>query len=134
MQEYTIHSLAELKTVAQDILQQIKAPWTIGFIGELGAGKTTLVAEICKQLDPQIKIASPTYTLMQEYEFENLTIEHWDLYRVNSLPEELLEAPESHVIRMIEWADKFEELKSEFLVKLEIQTDTGRLIVLNNLL
>ena len=94
---------------------------TIGLTGPLGAGKTTLVRFIVRSLAPCVKVSSPTYTLLHEYTLPGGgTVEHWDLYRLTGIPEDLLEPQEATVCRIIEWADKFRELDAEIDLNIAI--------------
>ncbi|MBQ0769974.1 MAG: tRNA (adenosine(37)-N6)-threonylcarbamoyltransferase complex ATPase subunit type 1 TsaE, partial [Bizionia sp.] len=52
------------------------------FNGDLGAGKTTLIKELVKTLGCKETVSSPTYSLVNEYEAENTSIYHFDLYRL----------------------------------------------------
>ena len=60
--------------------------WT--FSGELGAGKTTLIKEVCRQLGVKEAVKSPSFNIVHEYRnIGDETIFHFDFYRINDLSE-----------------------------------------------
>jgi tRNA threonylcarbamoyladenosine biosynthesis protein TsaE len=82
----------------------------IYLIGELGAGKTTLARGMLHGLGYQGKVKSPTFTLVEVYEFSRLYLYHFDFYRFSD-PRELGEAgfreyfnPQS--VCLVEWPEK----------------------------
>ena len=78
--------------------------------GDLGAGKTTLVRGYLRALGYEGAVKSPTYTLLESYEFKRLRIYHFDFYRIDDPRElgymgidELMQAP---AVKLVEWPDK----------------------------
>lgn len=89
--------------------------------GELGAGKTTLTRGILQHFGHTGKVKSPTYTLVEPYEFSDFTLYHFDLYRLQD-PGELLDIGFTDYLQpgnfcVIEWPER----ASEHLPKADIQ-------------
>jgi tRNA threonylcarbamoyladenosine biosynthesis protein TsaE len=76
------NSLEDLRRLAGEIALQLKKYPIVILKGELGAGKTTLAQMICEQLGVKESVTSPTYTLVNEYQFGSGKIYHFDLYRL----------------------------------------------------
>lgn len=103
-------SLAEIDSVAQQVLaQNIKN--IILFHGEMGAGKTTFIKALAKQLGVIDMTGSPTFSLVNEYATtDGRTVYHFDLYRLNSEEEAydmgIDEYFYSGNLCLIEWPEK----------------------------
>ena len=80
--------------------------------GNLGAGKTTLVRGVLRALGWRGSVKSPTYTICEEYDFEEFLILHIDLYRTEIEEDvEMLELNRDFngkKVIFIEWPEKVE--------------------------
>lgn len=147
MKKIFIDNLLDLENFAKELLKYIGVEKTennhatiIALSGNLGAGKTTFVQLLAKELGVSEKVTSPTFTIMKGYELAgrfNLLV-HMDAYRIEDLSElgplrfsELL-ANKSNLL-CIEWAEKIQSaLPSEIIkINIEILPDGKREITYN---
>lgn len=95
--------------LAERLAPLLQAGDVIALGGGLGAGKTTFARALISALAGQpVDVPSPTYTLVQTYETPNLTVHHFDLYRIED-PGELDELGWDETadgLTLVEWPDK----------------------------
>ena len=72
------------RRLARVVRADAEAPTYIALSGELGSGKTTLVAGMLNALGHVGSVRSPTYTLIEPYTFDGRELMHCDLYRLES--------------------------------------------------
>ena len=77
-------TLAELESRGVAIGRALRAPALVTLMGDLGAGKTTMVQAICRGLGVSESVTSPTFALIQEYRTPAARIVHCDLYRLQT--------------------------------------------------
>lgn len=111
----TCANMSELPAVAGTLISRMGTFTTCLLRGEMGAGKTTLTKEICRQLGIKDTVNSPTFSLVNTYQLPNGDpIYHFDLYRLRNLQEALdigfEEYLDSGYICLIEWPEKIEPL------------------------
>ena len=127
----TAETHSEEETIQQGILfsQRLKRGDVVALHGDLGSGKTRFAKGICKGLGVKEHVASPTFTIVNEYKGTDISIYHFDFYRVTSLPEILDIGFEEYLngdgICIIEWAEKTHSLlpPERFDVELKLGSD-----------
>ena len=125
MSTFHINNLSELPTVAKAIIDLSKEKKIIAFYGAMGAGKTTLIKEISKQLGVKGVTGSPTFSLINEYHSTDGTIiYHFDFYRIKNINEAYDIGYEDYFYSnnycFIEWPEKIEELLPLDILKVSI--------------
>ncbi|MBB2146236.1 tRNA (adenosine(37)-N6)-threonylcarbamoyltransferase complex ATPase subunit type 1 TsaE [Pedobacter sp. LMG 31464] len=132
MKSISINSVAELNTVAEQLLAFANGEKFFVFEGEMAAGKTTFIKTFCKVLGVEDVVSSPTFSIVNEYESANGLVYHFDFYRIKNLQEAYDIGYEEYFYSgdycLIEWPQKIEELLPEHYIKVEIMItgDTTR--------
>ena len=92
--------------------------------GDRGAGKTVFVKGFAAGLGVDEPVSSPTFTIQQVYDGGRLTLNHFDVYRIED-PDEMYEIGfeetlEGDGVSLIEWADMVGELLPEGTIRVTI--------------
>jgi len=110
-------SLSALPQLAAEVLKKLAPKNTatvVALSGDLGAGKTTFVQALGKELDITETMQSPTYVLMKKYQIANnnyQTLVHIDAYRLNNAEEFAALKPEQFLqdlkaLVVVEWPER----------------------------
>jgi tRNA threonylcarbamoyladenosine biosynthesis protein TsaE len=110
METVKLVSLKDTETLAKRVSELLNKPRVIALIGDLGTGKTTFTKALITILGSDDTPSSPSFVLENLYKTTIGEVSHWDLYRLDSPPAELLERLGCESTTIIEWADKFPEI------------------------
>jgi tRNA threonylcarbamoyladenosine biosynthesis protein TsaE len=115
----------------------LRARDVVALQGDLGAGKTTLARGLLRALagDPEMDVPSPTFTLVEVYEFPAVTVWHFDLYRLKQ-PDDAwelgLEQALGEAASVIEWPERLGKLLPANRLDIKLQAQgSGRLAELS---
>ncbi len=128
---------AALAGIAGMLLDTVGSGRVFAFYGELGAGKTTLIQELCRILHVRQNVTSPTFNLLNEYiTDEGSPVYHFDFYRIGSISEAFDLGYEDYFFSgnycFIEWPGRIESLLPDDCIRITIeQTGEGRNITMH---
>lgn len=125
MTTITFSSVEELPAVARQLLETYPDERFYAFFGKMGAGKTTLIKELCAQLGVEDNVCSPTFAIINEYSTgEGEPVYHFDFYRLKSLDEAYDLGYEEYFYSgcycFSEWTEKIEPLLPEHYLRVAI--------------
>jgi len=114
MQFYKTHSEDETITLGVEFAKRLTIKSVVTLFGDLGTGKTRFIKGVCKGLGVQEHVASPTFTLLNEYTGKEMNVFHFDFYRIKTISEldeiGFDEYLYSDGVCLIEWADRVKAL------------------------
>ena len=119
-----------LPQAAQEYASLMGDETVYAFYGEMGAGKTTFIRELCRALGVEEDLAnSPSFSIINEYRSDTTAelIYHFDLYRLESVDEALEIGVEDYfdsgALCLLEWPERIEPLLPDDTVKVSISVN-----------
>lgn len=137
MNSFIVHDTEGLRPVAEAFVKQFRENperTVFAFRGDMGAGKTTFIAEICRTLGVKDDVASPSFSLINEYLTDAGPVFHFDFYRLKSAAEAADIGTEDYLysgaLCLLEWPQRVEEILPDDTaeVNIEILPDGSRRI------
>ena len=110
--EYISHNENETKNFAKKLASYLNIGDIIILSWELGAGKTKFTEGFLSYFGLENEISSPTFTIVNEYKNNNITIFHFDVYRLEDVDEFYAIGGEEYFnsgICIIEWGEYIRE-------------------------
>lgn len=140
MRTIITNSEIETKNLARDIASKVDKNTVIVLSGELGAGKTKFVEGFLSYYGLENEISSPTFTIVNEYKNSQITIFHFDVYRLSDIDEFYAIGGEEYFskgICIIEWGEIIEDAIPSNAIRINIEKDNNdfekRIIKIKNL-
>ena len=108
------------------------------FNGDLGAGKSTFIRQLCLEWGVMDNISSPTFSIINQYKSTSKgSVFHFDFYRMEDAKEAMDIGVEEYLdsgqICLIEWGDKIESLLPQeniHIVEISLAADNKRVLEL----
>ena len=125
------YGINNIEKITKWILSKMKYK-ILFFNGPIGAGKTTLIKNLCSQFGVKEVVSSPTFSILNEYNYNDEKIFHFDFYRINNFKEILdigiYDYIDSKSICFIEWGDLIiNRIKTRnHIIDINIISDTKR--------
>lgn len=129
--EIIINSLEDIDGAARTFAANMGSSKVFAFYGSMGAGKTTFIKALCRQMGVDDVITSPTFSIVNEYHRAGGSgvIYHFDFYRIKRLDEVYDMGYEEYFYSgspcFIEWPELIEDLLPEDAVKVTIRETGG---------
>lgn len=120
------YTLIDLPKVVEQLYLKFGNKKVWAFYAPMGAGKTTLIYELCKYLQVNDEVSSPTFAIINQYtSLKETTIYHMDWYRLKD-EEEAIQAGVEDVLYsgylcLVEWPSVVEALLPNDVVKITIE-------------
>lgn len=122
---FLIHSVDGLSEVSNHLIALRDKADVVAFYGPMGAGKTTLIKNLCHLMGVTDEVNSPTFAIVNEYVTdEGEPVYHFDFYRIKKLEEAYDIGYENYFysghLCLIEWPELIEPLLPDHHIRVNI--------------
>ncbi|HAQ18724.1 MAG TPA: tRNA (adenosine(37)-N6)-threonylcarbamoyltransferase complex ATPase subunit type 1 TsaE [Prolixibacteraceae bacterium] len=126
MLQTQISDLSALGESVKLLLNTFPEDRVFAFYGAMGAGKTTFIKALCRELGSTDNVTSPTFALINEYTTSSgSVIYHFDFYRIKKMEEAFDLGYEDYIYSgnycFIEWPEMIEPLLPEGIIEVRIR-------------
>ncbi|MBR1422865.1 MAG: tRNA (adenosine(37)-N6)-threonylcarbamoyltransferase complex ATPase subunit type 1 TsaE [Ruminococcus sp.] len=135
--EYVTSSAEETIELGRLIGEQLRGGDIIAYKGSMGAGKTTMTRGLTLGMGLGDMAFSPTFALVNEYRGRELTLYHFDMYRITSAADlettGFFDYMSDDSVIAVEWSENIEEELPEghLVINLERVSDDIRKITID---
>ena len=118
--QYQAFCESDTEKIGEEIASTLKSGDFVALFGEMGSGKTVFTRGFVRNLIPDARVSSPTYAVLNVYEGDKVTVNHFDMYRVTS-EDDLLSTGYEEVISdgitVCEWPENIKEFLPDRYLK-----------------
>lgn len=123
--EIIVENINSVPAAAAKFISEMGGRKLFAFYGDMGVGKTTFIAEVCRRLGASEDSGSPTFSIVNEYtDASGNPIYHFDFYRLENPADALEIGAEDYFysgeLCFMEWPEKIGTLLPEETVRVEI--------------
>lgn len=139
MKEFHIDGVDELGQVSDYLISLRDESDIIAFYGPMGAGKTTLIKNLCHKMGVTDEVNSPTFAIVNEYvTLDGESVYHFDFYRIKKLEEVYDIGYDNYFysgnLCLLEWPEMIDPLMPDRFIRVDIalgDTDDSRKITVS---
>lgn len=133
---FHVNGVESLSVVSEHLVSLRAEADVIAFYGMMGAGKTTLIKDLCHRMGVTDEVNSPTFAIVNEYvTVEGTPVYHFDFYRIKKLEEAYDIGYENYFysgnLCLIEWPELIEPLLPDHYIRVDLlpgATDEERVV------
>lgn len=124
-QVFHVNGVEALSEVSEYLMSLRSEADVVAFYGSMGAGKTTLIKNLCHRMGVTDEVNSPTFAIVNEYVTEEgEAVYHFDFYRIKKMEEAYDIGYENYFysgyLCLIEWPELIEPLLPDTYLRVDI--------------